>query len=73
MRFEGKVVLVTGAASGIGRAGAQLFAAEGARLVLADRNRAGAEEAAHAIGRGAIAVETDVADCLDASSHCGFR
>jgi NAD(P)-dependent dehydrogenase (short-subunit alcohol dehydrogenase family) len=61
-RFEGRVVLVTGAASGIGRAGARLFAAEGAKVVLADRNLAGAEEAAHAIGGEAIAVAADVAD-----------
>ncbi len=38
MRFEGKVVVVTGAAQGIGRAIAERFASEGARLVLADVN-----------------------------------
>jgi meso-butanediol dehydrogenase/(S,S)-butanediol dehydrogenase/diacetyl reductase len=40
-RFEGKVVLLTGAASGIGAASARLFAEEGAHLVLADLNVAG--------------------------------
>ena len=61
-RFAGKIVLVTGAASGIGRSAGMLFAGEGARVVLADRNLAGAEEAAHAIGQDAIAVAADIAD-----------
>lgn len=61
-RFEGKVVLVTGAASGIGKAAAGLFAQEGACVVLADRDLAGAEQAAHAIGAAAIAVAADIAD-----------
>jgi NAD(P)-dependent dehydrogenase (short-subunit alcohol dehydrogenase family) len=61
-RFEDKIVLVTGAASGIGRAAAGLFADEGAKVVLADRNLTGAEEAAHAIGAGSIAVAADIAD-----------
>ncbi len=37
-RFEGKVVIVTGAASGMGEATARRFSAEGAKVVLADRN-----------------------------------
>jgi len=36
--LDGKVALVTGAASGIGRASAALFSAEGARLILSDRS-----------------------------------
>jgi meso-butanediol dehydrogenase / (S,S)-butanediol dehydrogenase / diacetyl reductase len=39
-RFEGKVVIITGAASGIGEATARRFAAEGATVVLVDRNKA---------------------------------
>lgn len=39
-RFEGKVVIVTGAASGIGEATARRFSAEGARVALVDRNEA---------------------------------
>ena len=46
MRFEGKSVLVTGAASGIGRATAILFAAEGARVTIGDINAAGLQETA---------------------------
>jgi len=48
-RFEGRAVLVTGAASGIGRAAALRFAEEGARVVLADRDGAGLDETAHAV------------------------
>ncbi len=40
-RFSGKTVLITGAASGIGRASAQAFAAEGASLYLCDINGEG--------------------------------
>ena len=39
-RLEGKVAIITGAGSGIGRAAALLFAAEGAKLVLGDKTEA---------------------------------
>ncbi|MDM7998669.1 MAG: SDR family oxidoreductase [Dehalococcoidia bacterium] len=62
-RFEGKVALVTGGASGIGRATALAFAKEGAKVVIADIDVAGGEETASMIrdaGGAAIFVKTDV-------------
>ena len=62
-QFDGKVVIVTGAAGGLGRAFAQGFAAEGAQLVVADIDQAGVEETASilkASGAKAIAVKVDV-------------
>lgn len=65
MQLEGKVALVTGAGSGIGRAAAELFAAEGAAVVVSDVNAETAEETAHRIsgtGARAVGVACDVAD-----------
>jgi NAD(P)-dependent dehydrogenase (short-subunit alcohol dehydrogenase family) len=61
-RLEGKVAFITGAAAGIGRATAVLFAREGARVVVADIADAAGEETAHLAGNGAIAIRTDVTD-----------
>lgn len=58
--LKGRRAMVTGAATGIGRAIARGLAAEGVRVALADIDKAGAERAAADIGRGAIAVEVDV-------------
>jgi NAD(P)-dependent dehydrogenase (short-subunit alcohol dehydrogenase family) len=65
MRLEGKVALVTGAGSGIGRATALLFAREGARVVAADYDAAGGQETARLIGEQggeAVFVRADVSD-----------
>ncbi|MCA9504926.1 MAG: SDR family oxidoreductase [Myxococcales bacterium] len=62
-RVEGKVAIVTGAASGIGQATARLLAAEGARVVVADLDADGAERVAASIleaGGRAVACPTDV-------------
>ena len=69
MRFDDKVVLVTGAAGGIGLATARRFGREGARVVLADHDAAKADAAAAALpadgAPDALAIRCDVASDSD--------
>jgi len=65
MRFEGKVVIVTGAGSGIGKAAATLFAGEGGMVALLDLDSKGVEETSNAIthqGGDALPLVCDVID-----------
>jgi NAD(P)-dependent dehydrogenase (short-subunit alcohol dehydrogenase family) len=64
-RLENKICVITGAGSGIGRASALMFAAEGGTVVVTDLRGPTAEEVAHAIGQAggrAIALAVDVGE-----------
>lgn len=60
MRLQNKVAVITGAGSGFGEGIARRFAAEGARVVVADINEASGKRVAAEIGTGAVFVHVDV-------------
>ena len=62
--LDGKVAIITGAASGIGRAAARRFVAEGARVVLGDR-AGGVHDVAGELGEAAVALEVDAGSEAD--------
>ena len=63
MRLKDKIAIVTGAGSGFGEGIARKFIAEGAKVLIADRDAASAQRVADALG--AEAIRTDVADAAD--------
>ena len=65
MRLEGKRAIVTGAASGFGEGIARKFVAEGAKVIVADRDGEGARRAASSLGGSAFAVRADVTQAAD--------
>jgi 3-oxoacyl-[acyl-carrier protein] reductase len=70
--LAGRSALITGGASGMGRAASLLFAAHGAHVIIVDRNGEGAEEAAAEIRRAGGSAETYTVDLLDQQAVGNF-
>ena len=62
MRLENKTAIVTGAASGLGKAIVEKFLAEGSRVVIVDVNESAARDLSATLGAKTLAVKTDVGD-----------
>ena len=63
--IENKVILITGASSGIGEAAAQVLAAHGAKVVLSARRQDRLEQLAHKIGDSALIFKSNVTSLED--------
>jgi 3alpha(or 20beta)-hydroxysteroid dehydrogenase len=72
MGMDRKAVVITGGAGGIGRATARVLAAEGARLLLVDRDEAGLREIADELAGGGAEVRTRTADVTSGEDVRGY-
>ena len=72
-RLDGRVAVVTGGASGIGAACARLLAARGAKLVVADLNKAGAQEIAAELSGTGYAIDVRDAEAVEALAEKSER
>lgn len=66
--FKGRVVIITGAARGVGRAMVRQFAHSGANVIAADRDEEGLQETVAALGDSARAVTGDIRDATSAAA-----